>query len=88
MHRKTINEERIDYFFICDNWDGTIEITEPDKCDELLWVDINNLPDNTISYIRVAIDNYKHDISFSLFWVVIFHKYVHYEGVKNDLRTN
>ena len=67
MHRKKLDEERIDYFFVCDNWAGTIKIMEADKCDELLWVDIDKLPDNTIDYIREAIDNYKAGISFSIF---------------------
>jgi len=67
MHRKKSDEERIDCFFICDNWTGTIEIMEPDKCDELLWVHIDKLPNNTIDYIRAAVDNYKSDISFSIF---------------------
>ncbi|MCL2771759.1 MAG: NUDIX domain-containing protein [Oscillospiraceae bacterium] len=67
MHRKKIDEERIDYFFVCDNWIGNISIMEPDKCDELIWVDIDKLPDNTIDYIRAAINNYKADIPFSIF---------------------
>ena len=40
MHRKKESEERIDYFFKCEKWDGDIKIMEPDKCDELVWVDI------------------------------------------------
>ena len=67
MHRKKIDEERIDYFFTCENWNGTIEVMEPDKCEELIWVEINNLPKNTIDYIRAAIDNYKSNISFSIY---------------------
>ena len=67
MHRKKINDERIDYFFVCDNWNGTVEIMEPDKCDELFWADIDKLPDNTIDYIRAAVDNYKAGILFSIF---------------------
>jgi 8-oxo-dGTP pyrophosphatase MutT (NUDIX family) len=67
MHRKKIDEERIDYFFVCDNWSGDIKIIEPDKCDEFLWVDINKLPDNAIDYIQAAISNYNSNISFSIF---------------------
>jgi len=67
MHRKKSCEERIDYFFTCSNWSGNVGIMEPNKCDELLWVDMDNLPDNTIDYIRAAIDNYKADIPFSIF---------------------
>ena len=67
MHRKKADEERIDYFFACDIWNGTAEIMESDKCDELIWVDMNKLPDNTIDYIQAAIGNYKAGISFSIF---------------------
>jgi len=67
MHRKKSDEERIDYFFTCDNWSGTIKIMEPDKCDELIWVNIDNLPDNTIDYICAAADNYKAGVPFSIF---------------------
>lgn len=67
MHRKKEYEERIDYFFQCSKWDGNVEIMEPDKCDELVWKDIDNLPDNTIDYIREAIKNYKEQIPFSIF---------------------
>ena len=58
MHRKKAEEERIDYFFKCEKWNGIIEIMEPDKCDELRWVDINCLPCNTVDYIREAINNF------------------------------
>ena len=67
MHRKRLDEERIDYFFVCDTWTGTVEIMERDKCDELLWVNIDELPNHTIDYIREAIDHYKAGISFSIF---------------------
>lgn len=66
MHRKH-RDERIDYFLVCKNWQGKPVNQEPEKCDELKWVDIDNLPSNTVDYIRAAIDNYKAGISFSLF---------------------
>ena len=67
MHRKKADDERIDYFFICKKWDGTVKIMEPDKCDELRWFDLDNLPDNTVDYVRAAINNYKNGVRFSLF---------------------
>ena len=67
MHRKKVDEERIDYFFKCSKWNGNIEIMEPDKCDELIWIEIDNLPDNMVDYVRAAIENYNKNIRFSIY---------------------
>jgi len=67
MHRKKADEERIDYFFKCEKWNGTIEIKEPDKCDELIWVNIYNLPNNTVDYIRDSINNFNKNVRFSIY---------------------
>ena len=67
MHRKKLDEERIDYFFECSEWSGDIAIIEPDKCDRLDWIDINNLPDNTIDYIHEALKNRGEGIAFSVY---------------------
>lgn len=47
---------RIDVFFTAEKWENTPEIKEHDKCDDLSWFDLNNLPDNMIPYIRKALD--------------------------------
>lgn len=67
MHRKTTDQERIDYFFRCDKWMGDIKIMELNKCDELTWADIDCLPRNTIGYIHEAIKNFREDVRFSLY---------------------
>ena len=58
------DQEYIDFFFVVKKWDGEIEIGEPDKCDELKWFSLDNLPDNLLSYIEEAIENYKNKIPF------------------------
>jgi len=55
MHRKE-NEERIDFFFTTKRWRGEPQIKEPQKCDNLSWFDLNNLPDNMVPYIKQAIN--------------------------------
>lgn len=67
MHRKCIDHERIDYFFLCDKWNGEITNNEPRKCDDLSWFNLHNLPTNMVDYVESAITNYKNNISFSLF---------------------
>ena len=68
MHRYSGNlakDSRIDYFYICSKWQGEEKNMEPDKCDDLKWVDIDHLPENTIPYIKIAVENIKNNILFS-----------------------
>lgn len=58
---------RIDLFFIAEKWQGKIENKEPDKCDDLQWFDLDNLPKNIIPYIKVALENIKNKIFYSEF---------------------
>lgn len=64
MHRK-YEDESIDYFLYCNKYSGEVSIMEPNKCDELSFYDINELPDNVIPYIKQAFDDYKNGIQFS-----------------------
>ncbi|MDO8601265.1 MAG: NUDIX domain-containing protein [bacterium] len=58
MHRWCGDHERIDLFFTTKIWDGEIKNMEPDKCDDLSWFSLSQLPKNIIPYIRAAIDYY------------------------------
>jgi ADP-ribose pyrophosphatase YjhB (NUDIX family) len=58
MHRRS-TDERIDWFVVCERWDGEVRNAEPEKCDELSWVDPEMLPPNVIPYIRRAIENFR-----------------------------
>ncbi|HEV2402764.1 MAG TPA: NUDIX domain-containing protein [Candidatus Saccharimonadales bacterium] len=44
--------ERIDLFFETDTWKGEPTNAEPDKCDELKWVAIGNLPENMVPEVE------------------------------------
>jgi len=66
MHRKS-NDERIDFFLAAASWAGEVTNGEPDKCDELAWVNMDALPDNVIPYVRKALDNYRRGIWFDSF---------------------
>jgi ADP-ribose pyrophosphatase YjhB (NUDIX family) len=41
-------EEWLGQFFLAEKWGGNIKVNEPDKHSEVKWVDVNNLPENTI----------------------------------------
>ena len=66
MHR-TEGDERVDFFMHIRKWHGEPVNAEPDKCDALCWVDVNNLPLNTIPYVRRAIQNHLNQVRFDEF---------------------
>jgi len=57
MHRAATDEnyERVDVFFVARKWSGKIINLEPEKCAEIAWFDIDNLPKKTIPYVAQAI---------------------------------
>lgn len=67
MNRKGNDRERIDYFFTIKKYNGKINNNEPKKCEFLEWFDIDKLPQNTIPYIKYALEEYKKDIKFTFF---------------------
>ena len=68
MHRrKEGEEERVDFFLSCVRWAGEIENAEPSKCSELVWQAVDDLPNDTIPYVRSAIEKASAGISFSEF---------------------
>ena len=66
MHRIE-DEERIDFFVHVRGWQGEPLNTEPDRCDELRWVKVNELPNNIIPYVKQAIQNHREGIKFDEF---------------------
>lgn len=66
MHR-IAGHERIDFFLTAKQYEGEPSIQELEKCDQLKWFPINNLPLNTISYVKQAIVNYLNGVYYSEF---------------------
>lgn len=44
-------QDRIDFFFLIQKFEGDITNLEPEKSEELIWVSLEELPENTIPYI-------------------------------------
>ncbi|MBL0387581.1 NUDIX domain-containing protein [Tumebacillus sp. ITR2] len=63
MHRRA-NDERVDFYVSVSVWSGEVVNTEPDKCDDLSWFGLDELPDNMIPYVRKAIENYHAGVWF------------------------
>lgn len=65
MHRLAPDREYFDIFLTADKWQGEITNIEPDKCDELCWVPVNELPDNIIPEVKQAIEDITKGIPYS-----------------------
>lgn len=44
-----------DYFYVCQQWQGEPTNLEPDKCGDLYWADMTNLPDNMTPEVGQAV---------------------------------
>jgi 8-oxo-dGTP diphosphatase len=43
------NGEYIVFYLETEIWNGDLQIMEPDKCDEIKWFDLDDLPENLLS---------------------------------------
>ena len=57
--------ERIDVFLRAKKWDGELKNLEPHKCDDMKWFDIENIPENTIPYVKQAIECIRNKVPYS-----------------------
>ncbi len=65
MHRRAAHDERFDFFLAAETYTGTITNNEPHKCDDLQFFPLDNLPENMVDYVRVAILHYQSGTLYS-----------------------
>ncbi|RJQ36896.1 NUDIX domain-containing protein [Candidatus Parcubacteria bacterium] len=56
-HDKT--GERVDLFFLVEQWQGEPQNREPHKCDELRWFSLDALPANLMHHVAIGIRNWR-----------------------------
>lgn len=66
MHR-LLDREYLDFFFLPKKWEGELKNMEPQKCDEVNWFPLNNIPEKTIPYVQEALRCYREGILYSEF---------------------
>lgn len=57
-HRYGEKNERIEFYFIADKWEGEPSIKEPDQCDDVAWFPLDQFPENMVPKTKAAIDKY------------------------------
>jgi 8-oxo-dGTP diphosphatase len=59
MHRRYSDEpidQRVDYFLTARSWSDEPRIVEPDKCADLRWFGLHDLPEPVVPHERVVLD--------------------------------
>ena len=67
IHRKGLDNEKIDFFIHAKEWIGEPKNAEPHKCDHLDWFELDELPENTVPYIKQALEHINAGIFYSEF---------------------
>lgn len=67
MHVFTEQRSWIGQFFICTEWRRTPYLAEPDKHAEIVWRPLHDIPEDTVPYVRQAIENIQNECPYSEF---------------------
>ncbi len=51
-------------YFVCTEYEGELHIAEPEKCSELKWFDLNDLPDDLINDRKQALQAYFNGVHY------------------------
>lgn len=54
-----------DIYFVVNKYNGIPKVIEPDKCSELRWFKIDDLPNEIIDIRKIVLDNYRNNIQYS-----------------------
>ncbi|MDN6111354.1 MAG: NUDIX domain-containing protein, partial [Enterobacterales bacterium] len=57
LHRKSDERTYIDLWFEAERFNGVPVNQEPNKCAGLMWSDLQNLPENTQEFVRMALND-------------------------------
>lgn len=64
LHRHA-DLQHVDLFFASRVWAGEPSIRAPERCDDLRWVDVGHLPDDTARHVRAGLDGLRRGRLFS-----------------------
>lgn len=71
MHRKNAEgQERIDMYFVVENWQGEPVNKEPHKCSELVWLDQKDLPGDCVAIFKQGFSLGLKNVMYSENWAI------------------
>lgn len=65
LSRGESGQERVDLFYEASKWQGEVTNMEPNKCDDLSWFPIDNLPDNILPLVGRVIADISRGVNYS-----------------------
>lgn len=65
VHSHAVADEYINFYFTATKWIGEPHLAELDKCSEVAWVKLGEIPEDTIFQIRALIKSIKNGVHFS-----------------------
>lgn len=67
VHRRDSSDAReyVDIYFAVTAWTGRIKNKEPEKCDELAWYSLDDLPENMVPAVRTVLVNYRKGVHYT-----------------------
>ncbi len=60
-----VQDKYVNIFFRINAWEGTPKIMEHDKCDELKWIDLNDLPDNLVGRGKQILEDIQKGVKYA-----------------------
>lgn len=67
MHRHNSDREYFDIYLRAEKWEGDISNNEINKCDEMSWHKIHDLPNNILPEVKLAIDYIRNNLHYGEF---------------------
>lgn len=67
LHHISTDREYFDIYIRASHWAGEVTNMEPEKCDELMWCDLNALPDNILPDIKQVLEDIKKGVHYGEF---------------------
>jgi 8-oxo-dGTP pyrophosphatase MutT (NUDIX family) len=65
LSRGEVGQERVDLFYELREWQGEVTNAEPEKCSDLSWFDIDNLPEDMLPFVRRVLTDISRGIAYS-----------------------
>lgn len=62
-----LNAQTLGFYFLAPEWEGEPKNNEPEKCTEIAWFYLDELPKEMSHFARIVVESYKSGVQYSYF---------------------